>query len=111
MHDGIGHMAPPEQKPPPGQTPPWQTPHSGQTPPCGQTPHWADTPRADTPAPDTVNERAVRILLESILGLTTVSPMLSTGCLLTQLHKDQKLFRGDIAGHLMLAEASAVFKI
>ena len=54
----------------------------GQTPPLGRHPPWADTPRlttprqtpwatpphgADTPPPDTVNERPVRILLECIL--------------------------------------------
>ena len=61
---------------------------------------------------DILNPNLGRLVLPAFLSkIFLLSAMLSTGCLLTQLHKDQKLFRGDIAGHLMFAEASAVFKI
>ena len=49
---------PPDRHPPLGRHNPGQTPPLGRHPP-GQTPPWADT--------STVNERAVRILLEYIL--------------------------------------------
>ena len=67
---------------PPWQTPPGQTSPSDQTPPWADTPSWADTPWTHSPGQtspaqcmlgytplhsagwDTVNKRAIRILLE-----------------------------------------------
>ena len=72
LHAGIHipRQTPPLSDTPPRQTPPRQIPPWADTP--GQTPPPADTPPARHPSLpsacwDTVNKRAVRILLECIL--------------------------------------------
>ena len=67
---------PPEQTPPMEQTPPCRadTPRSRQPPWSRHTPPWADTsPWEQSMLGDTVNARAVRILLECSLVLNKVS--------------------------------------
>ena len=65
VHRGVCHT--PLGRPP-WQTPPWQTPSPEQTPSPGQTPPWQTPLGRHLPLHsacwDTVNKRAVRILVE-----------------------------------------------
>ena len=77
---GSRHSPPPRSRHPPGSRPPWEqtppplrsrppqeqtpAPRSRHPPPSRHTPPRADTPPAQSMLGDTVNARAVRILLE-----------------------------------------------